>query len=225
MCAPYKCSFNCHGRAATNHAIFKIWNARSPQMHLILLSHFFMQLIWRILRLFWQWGVLKPSFSSQKQKATRQESKQQRFMLCEFNTRKVQTAHSHSKMYRPSPCCMVACEIRCGSSTAGSWVAAKDGLHIFKRRTNGFEQQRSMRWRCASLNSLDTDRGGLTVTVVGWFRSRWLRTQWAVTTTRLGLHIRVAQSELNAACTNRWELGVRPKNKLGIFLGTKGKKT
>ena len=25
----------------------------------------------------------------------------------------------------------------CGSSMAGSWVAAKDGLHIFKRRTNG----------------------------------------------------------------------------------------
>ena len=45
MCAPYKCSFNCHGRAATNHAIFKIWNASSPQMHLIFLSHFFMQLI------------------------------------------------------------------------------------------------------------------------------------------------------------------------------------
>ena len=137
MCAPYKCSSNCHGRAATNHAIFKIWNASSPQMHLIFLSHFFIPLLWRILRLFWRWGVLKPSFSSQKQKATRQESKQQRFMLCEFNTRKVQTAHSHSKMYRPSRCGMVACEIRCGSSMAGSWVAAKDGLHIFKRRTNG----------------------------------------------------------------------------------------
>jgi len=66
ICAPYKCSSNCHGRAATNHAIFKIWNASSPQMHLIFLSHFFMQLIWRILRLFWRWGVLKPSFSSQK---------------------------------------------------------------------------------------------------------------------------------------------------------------
>ena len=26
-----------------------------------------------------------------------------------------------------------------------------------------------------------------------------------------GLHVRVAQSELNAACTNRWELGVRPQ--------------
>ena len=59
------------------------------------------------------------------------------FMLCEFNTRKVQTAHSHSKMYRPSRCGMVGCEIRCGSSMAGSWVAAKDGLHNFKRRTNG----------------------------------------------------------------------------------------
>ena len=45
ICAPYKCSFNCHGRAATNHAIFKIWNDSSPQMHLIFLSHFFMQLI------------------------------------------------------------------------------------------------------------------------------------------------------------------------------------
>ena len=66
ICAPYKCSSNCHGRAATNHAIFKIWNASSPQMHLIFLSHFFMQLIWRILRLFWRGGVLKPSFSSQK---------------------------------------------------------------------------------------------------------------------------------------------------------------
>ena len=66
ICAPYKCSFNCHGRAATNHAIFKIWNASSPQMHLIFLSHFFIPLIWRILRLFWRGGVLKPSFSSQK---------------------------------------------------------------------------------------------------------------------------------------------------------------
>ena len=66
ICAPYKCSFNCHGRAATNHAIFKIWNASSPQMHLIFLSHFFIPLIWRILRLFWRWGVLKPSFSSRK---------------------------------------------------------------------------------------------------------------------------------------------------------------
>ena len=77
MCAPYKCSFNCHGRAATNHAIFKIWNASSPQMHLIFLSHFFIPLIWRILRLFWRGGVLKPSFSSQKLKlptATRQEN-------------------------------------------------------------------------------------------------------------------------------------------------------
>ena len=75
ICAPYKCSFNCHGRAATNHAIFKIWNASSPQMHLIFLSHFFIPLIWRILRLFWRGGVLKPSFSSQKLKlptATRQ---------------------------------------------------------------------------------------------------------------------------------------------------------
>ena len=51
---------------ATNHAIFKMWKARSPQMHLIFLSHFFMQLIWRILRLFWRRGVLKPSFSSRK---------------------------------------------------------------------------------------------------------------------------------------------------------------
>ena len=66
ICAPHKCSFNCHGRAATNHAIFKIWNASSPQMHLIFLSHFFIPLIWRILRLFWRGGVLKPSFSSQK---------------------------------------------------------------------------------------------------------------------------------------------------------------
>ena len=66
ICAPYKCSSNCHGRAATNHAIFKIWNASSPQMHLIFLSHFFIPLIWRILRLFWRGGVLKPSFSSQK---------------------------------------------------------------------------------------------------------------------------------------------------------------
>ena len=77
ICAPYKCSFNCHGRAATNHAIFKIWNASSPQMHLIFLSHFFIPLIWRILRLFWRGGVLKPSFSSQKLKlptATRQEN-------------------------------------------------------------------------------------------------------------------------------------------------------
>ena len=77
ICAPYKCSSNCHGRAATNHAIFKIWNASSPQMHLIFLSHFFIPLIWRILRLFWRGGVLKPSFSSQKLKlptATRQEN-------------------------------------------------------------------------------------------------------------------------------------------------------
>ena len=77
ICAPYKCSFNCHGRAATNHAIFKIWNASSPQMHLIFLSHFLIPLIWRILRLFWRGGVLKPSFSSQKLKlptATRQEN-------------------------------------------------------------------------------------------------------------------------------------------------------
>ena len=77
ICAPCKCSFNCHGRAATNHAIFKIWNASSPQMHLIFLSHFFIPLIWRILRLFWRGGVLKPSFSSQKLKlptATRQEN-------------------------------------------------------------------------------------------------------------------------------------------------------
>ena len=66
ICAPYKCSSNCHGRAATNHAIFKIWNASSPQMHLIFLSHFFIPLLWRILRLFWRGGVLKPSFSSQK---------------------------------------------------------------------------------------------------------------------------------------------------------------
>ena len=51
---------------ATNHAIFKIWKARSPQMHLIFLSHCLMPLIWRILRLFWRGGVLKPSFSSRK---------------------------------------------------------------------------------------------------------------------------------------------------------------
>ena len=54
------------GGPATNHAIFKIWKARSPQMHLIFLSHCLMPLIWRILRLFWRGGVLKPSFSSRK---------------------------------------------------------------------------------------------------------------------------------------------------------------
>ena len=88
ICAPYKCSFNCHGRAATNHAIFKIWNASSPQMHLIFLSHFFIPLIWRILRLFWRGGVLKPSFSSQKLKlptATRQENHPPRFRPTQLN--------------------------------------------------------------------------------------------------------------------------------------------
>ena len=86
ICAPYKCSSNCHGRAATNHAIFKIWNASSPQMHLIFLSHFFIPLIWRILRLFWRGGVLKPSFSSRKAE------------IANSNTTGKLSAHNHTNL-------------------------------------------------------------------------------------------------------------------------------
>ena len=42
---------------------------------------------------------------------------------------------------------------------------------------------------------------------------------------RNGLHVRAAQSVQLAGKLEREELGVRPKKKLGIFLGTKGKKT
>ena len=43
-----------------------------------------------------------------------------RFVLCEINTRKVQTAYSHSEMHSRSFCGMAARELGSTSSTAGS---------------------------------------------------------------------------------------------------------
>ena len=60
-----------------------------------------------------------------------------RFVLCEINTRKVQTAYSHSEMHSRSFCGMAGRELGSASSTAGSGVAAMDGLYIFTGDTNG----------------------------------------------------------------------------------------